>query len=220
MKNIYNSVDLTFLKRNATASDIIMLCERAKEFKVASVCVPSYFVSLAKENLKDCDVCVCTVVGFPNGNCSTNAKVAEAKQAFEDGATEIDMVINIGEAVDEKWDAVSKDITAIANVVRENQKNNEKALLKVIVETCCLNKEKIERMCQICAECGAEYIKTSTGFAEQGATPEVVEIMKRKIDKENYKLKIKASGGIRTIQDAKMYLNIGASRIGASNLSG
>ena len=218
MKNIWSKVDLTMLKRTTSSKDIMNLCEKAKILKTASVCVPSYYVSQAKFYLEDSDIKVCTVVGFPNGNCSTATKVAETIQALNDGALEIDMVINIGEAVAENWQYVADDIKAVVEAIDMHKRGCDIVTLKVIVETCCLNEWQIKKMCQICAECGADYIKTSTGFAEHGATIEAVSIMKETITKNNYDLKIKASGGIRTIEEAKKYIDFGTDRIGASNL--
>ena len=218
MNDIWSKVDLTVLKRTTTSSDIMHLCEKAKILQTASVCVPSYYVKQAKFYLDGSDVKVCTVVGFPNGNCSTFAKVSETIGALNDGATEIDMVVNVGEVVSENWVDVKKDIEAIVEAIDMHKRCCDTVILKVIVETCCLNEWQIRKMCQICAECGADFIKTSTGFAEYGATPEAVAIMKDSIDKNNYELKIKASGGIRTLEDAKKYIKLGADRIGASNL--
>ena len=218
MNRIWSKVDLTTLKRTTTSKDIMDLCEKAKYLKTASVCVPSYYVSQAKAYLEGSDVKVCTVVGFPNGNCSTFAKVAETIQALNDGALEIDMVVNVGEVVSENWNFVAEEIRTIVEAIDNHKRGCDIAILKVIVETCCLTEWQIKKMCQICAECGADYIKTSTGFAEHGATPEAVSIMKDMIDRNNYDLKIKASGGIRTLVDAKKYIDIGADRIGASNL--
>lgn len=219
MSNIWEKVDLTMLKRTTTSKDVMVLCEKAKVLNTASVCVPSYYVSQAKTYLGESDVKVCTVVGFPNGNCSTYAKVSETKQALDDGALEIDMVVNVGEVISENWHNVRNDIEAIVEAIDQNKRGCDIVILKVIIETCCLSEWQIRKMCQICAECGVDYIKTSTGFAEHGATPEVVAIMKDSIEKGKYDLKIKASGGIKTVADAKKYIEIGADRIGASNLS-
>ena len=175
-----------------------------------------YYVSFAYKLLRDSNVNVCTVVGFPNGNCSTMAKVAETINSIKDGATEIDMVANIGEVLSGHWEYVEKDIYAVKDAITNN--SNRKIILKVIVEICYLNEAQIVEMCKICSKCNADYIKTSTGFGSYGATKDAVKLMKKTIEENKYNLNIKASGGIRTIKDAKEYITIGADRIGASNL--
>lgn len=219
MKEVLSKVDLTALKSTTTESDILELCNKAKEMQTASVCVPSYFVGQAFRELKDTDIKVCTVVGFPNGNSTTSTKIFEALEAMRNNATEIDMVANIGQIVAENWNFVESDIKLLNDKIREYSLNNNKnVVLKVIVETCYLTDFQIEMMCKICADVGVDFIKTSTGFGSKGAELRTVRIMKECIDKNGYNLKIKASGGIRSIEGAKEFIEAGADRIGASSL--
>ncbi|WP_444644745.1 deoxyribose-phosphate aldolase [Caproiciproducens sp. R1] len=201
-------IDHTLLKPNATKGQIETLCTEARQHHFASVCVNSYYVPLANTLLKDSGVTVCCVVGFPLGAMSTQGKAFEAKQAVQDGAGEVDMVINIGALLDGDYETVLQDIRA---VVREA---HPKALLKVIIETCLLNDEQKGKACELAVEAGADFVKTSTGFSTGGATVHDVELMKRAVQG---KAKVKASGGVRTYEDAMNMIHAGADRIGTSN---
>lgn len=200
-------IDHTLLKANATFAEIEVLCKEAEKYNFASVCVPSYYVKSAYELLRKTKVKVCTVVGFPLGNSSTQTKVREAQIAIEEGAEEIDMVINQSAIKSGKWDDVQSDISQVKVATGSY-------ILKVILEICNLSDEEIARACQQANKAGADFVKTSTGFASGGATKEAVIIMKNNIGKN---LKIKASGGIRDLATAKEYIELGVSRIGTSS---
>ncbi|WP_444659750.1 deoxyribose-phosphate aldolase [Caproiciproducens sp. R2] len=201
-------IDHTLLKPNATKGQIETLCKEAREHHFASVCVNSYYVPLANTLLKDSGVTVCCVVGFPLGAMSTQGKASETKQAVQDGAGEVDMVINIGALLDGDYEAVLQDIRAVA------REAHPKALLKVIIETCLLNDEQKVKACELAVEAGADFVKTSTGFSTGGATVRDVELMKRTVQG---KARVKASGGVRTYEDAMNMIHAGADRIGTSN---
>ncbi|MDF1495534.1 deoxyribose-phosphate aldolase [Caproiciproducens sp. CPB-2] len=201
-------IDHTLLKPNATKGQIETLCKEAREHHFASVCVNSYYVPLANTLLKDSGVTVCCVVGFPLGAMSTQGKASETKQAVQDGAGEVDMVINIGALLDGDYEAVLQDIRAVA------REAHPKALLKVIIETCLLNDEQKVKACELAVEAGADFVKTSTGFSTGGATVRDVGLMKRTVQG---KAKVKASGGVRTYEDAMNMIHAGADRIGTSN---
>ena len=156
---------------------------------------------------------ICTVVGFPNGNSSTTLKAMEAAEAFENGATEVDMVINIGQLKAKNYEYVMKEIYYLSCMTHENA-----GTLKVIIETCLLEDEEIEKMCHICADAGADYIKTSTGFSTSGANEHVLNIMAKTIKENNLPLKIKAAGGISDKETAIKFLEIGVNRLGSSKL--
>ncbi|MDG1728364.1 MAG: deoxyribose-phosphate aldolase [Algibacter sp.] len=207
MKLLNRYIDHTLLKPNATKQDIIKLCDEAKEHHFYSVCINSSYVALAKAQLKNCEVKICTVVGFPLGAASTHAKVEETKQALSDGADEIDMVINVGFLKSKDFDAVWKDIEA----VKQQLPNN---ILKVILETCLLDEFEIIKASELAIQSGADFIKTSTGFGTGGATINDVKLMKS-VCKDC--LKIKASGGIRDQKTALAYINLGVSRLGTSS---
>ncbi len=211
-EDILSHVDHTLLKQTSTKEEILKICEEAKVNKVASVCIPPCFVHDAKEYLKD-TIPVCTVIGFPNGNTSTKSKIYETKIAIEDGAKEIDMVINVGKLKEKNYNYVQNEITELASICHENS-----AILKVIIETCLLDDDEIEKMCFVCANSFADYIKTSTGFSKQGANPHVVSIMIDTIKNNNLNLKVKAAGGISSVDDAKNYLEMGVDRLGTSRL--
>ena len=200
-------IDHTMLKPEATMMEIIKLCEEAKEYKFASVCVNPSRVSLAKEILAGTDVKVCTVIGFPLGATSINSKRFEADEAIKDGAQEVDMVINIGKLKDRDLDYVLEDIKAIVGV------SKDRALTKVIIETCLLTDEEKVIACSLANEAGADFVKTSTGFSTGGATKEDIILMRETVPK---KMEIKASGGIRTKEKAEEMIKNGATRIGAS----
>ncbi len=207
MQNLNKFIDHTLLKAFATIGDIKKLCEEAIEYDFFSVCVNSCHVAFAKAQLAKSDVKVCSVVGFPLGAMSTEAKAFEAKKAIEEGADEIDMVINIGWLKSEHFDAVWKEIEAVKNAIGNN-------VLKVILETCYLNKTEIIKASELALLSGADFVKTSTGFAPEGATFEVVKIIKSVVKNQ---AKIKVSGGIKDRITALKYITLGADRIGTSS---
>lgn len=199
-------IDHTLLKADARKDQIVALCNEAKKYDFASVCVNSGWVSLCKKMLEGSDVKVCTVVGFPLGAMSTAAKAFEAKQAVADGADEIDMVLNIGALKDGNDELVQKDIEAVVEAVSGK-------CIKVILETCLLNKDEIVRACKLCMNAKADFVKTSTGFSTSGATVEDVKLMK---DTVKDQCKVKAAGGVRTFADMEAMIAAGADRIGTS----
>lgn len=201
-------IDHTGLKQDLSKEQVIKLCNEAKEHEFAAVVVNSYYVGLVAEQLKGTKVKVASVVGFPLGACTTATKVFETEEAIRDGADEIDMVINIGALKDKDYDVVRNDIQSVLTVARG------KAIVKVIIESCLLSDDEIVKVCEICVDAGADYVKTSTGFSTGGATIEAISLMKRTINDKAY---IKASGGIRTYEDAISFINAGADRIGTSN---
>ena len=205
--NIYEHIDYTLLKATATYNDIWNLCEEAKEKGCASVCIPSCYVPFVYEHFPT--LSICTVVGFPLGNCSTATKVAEATEAVENGADEIDMVINIAHLTHGLYYAVKSEIEQIREAIGYS------VTLKVIIETCYLNEDEIAIATRLVDESSADYIKTSTGFGSRGASFEDIIIMKENIHNG---IKIKASGGIRTKEDMMKYIALGCDRIGASKL--
>lgn len=200
-------IDHTLLKPDARESDIIKLCREALEYKFASVCVNASNVKLADSFLHGTDVKVCTVVGFPLGATTKETKAFEAAQAIENGASEVDMVINIGALKSGKSDTVEEDIRAVADVCKG------KALLKVIIETCLLTDEEKTTACELSKKAGANFVKTSTGFSTSGATAEDITLMRRIVGPE---MGVKASGGIRNLETALRMIEAGATRIGAS----
>jgi deoxyribose-phosphate aldolase len=200
--------DHTLLKPEATEADIKKLCAEAREYDFASVCVNSCYAEYAAQQLTDCDVNVCCVVGFPLGAMCTDAKAFEADMACSAGASEIDMVISIGALRDGRFDDVSDDIAAVAGIVYEHD-----AILKVILETCLLTDEEIKKACTIAVDAGADFVKTSTGFSAGGAEADKVRLMKETVGDE---AKVKASGGIRDLAAAEKMIEAGASRIGTS----
>ena len=199
-------IDHTLLKPDATKEGIDKLLAEAKEYDFASVCVNPYWVAYCAQVLKDSDVKVCTVIGFPLGANTTATKVFEAKEAIANGADEIDMVINIGELKAGNDAEVEADIHALAEA-------SGNKLLKVIIETCLLTDQEKVRACQLAVKAGADYVKTSTGFSTGGATIPDVILMRQTVGDQ---VGVKASGGARTYQDAKAFVEAGASRIGAS----
>lgn len=207
IKSICSKVDHTELSPTAKKEDIINLCTDAKKYGTASVCVAPAFVKCAAEYLKG-DIKVCTVVGFPNGYSTTASKCFETKEAIENGADEIDMVINLGLLKDGKYQELEDEIRAVKQTCKD-------LVLKVIVESCLLTPEEIALMCRIVHSAGADYIKTSTGFSKSGATPEAVRIMAQNRPEG---LKIKASGGISSLEDAESYIALGADRLGTSRI--
>ena len=217
-KMICGKVDHTNLKKTATTKDILQLCKEAEKYGAKSVCVAPHFVEYASIILKDKGPVVCTVIGFPNGYSTTAIKVAETADALMNGADEIDMVVNINLLKEGRYEEVLREIQAIADVCKSGKFSDKEATLKVIVETCLLTKDEIKIMCGICISGGADYIKTSTGFDKKGADIEDIRMMKEFIGDRG--LKIKASGGIRTLEDARDMIEAGADRIGASSLFG
>ena len=200
-------IDHTNLKNTATLKDIEKLCNEAIEYNFASVCVYPYYVTLAKKLLKGTNVEVCTVIGFPSGESTKETKVFEAINAVENGATEIDMVINISALKNKDYDYVKDEIEEIRDAI-------DGKVLKVIIETCLLTKEEIIKMTAICNETFVNFIKTSTGFGEYGARVEDVKLIN---EHKGELLEIKASGGIKTMEDLEDMVNAGATRIGTSN---
>ena len=199
-------IDHTQLSADATKDKIKKLCDEAKEYDFASVCVNSCWVKYCKEELKDSSVNVCTVVGFPLGAMATRAKAYEAKCAVEDGADEVDMVINIGDLKDGDYKAVENDI-------REVKKACGDKLLKVIIECCLLTDEEKVKACELSLSAGADYVKTSTGFSKWGAKEENVALMRNTVGD---KMGVKAAGGIRDRETAEKMISSGASRLGCS----
>lgn len=200
-------IDHTLLKADATSAQIKQLCQEAKDYDFKSVCVHPAFVPQATELLKGSDVEVCTVIGFPLGANTTATKVFEAKNAIANGATEVDMVINISQAKDGQWEAVEEEIKQIAEAVKG------KAVLKVIVETALLTDEEIKNATEATVNAGADFVKTSTGFSTRGASLNDVQIMNTVTQG---RIGIKASGGVSNRQDALNMVEAGATRIGAS----
>ena len=199
-------IDHTLLKADATKEQITKLCKEAKQYDFASVCVNTCYVPLCKELLKDSDVKVCTVVGFPLGAMDSKSKAYEAKTAVLNGAEEVDMVINIGALKD-------KDYKYVTNDIKEIVEASKPAIVKVIIETCLLTDEEKIEACKCVLEAKAAFVKTSTGFSTNGATLEDVKLMKETV-KDN--CKVKAAGGIRTYEDAIKMIEAGAERLGCS----
>lgn len=200
--------DHTLLKPEASQKDILKICRDAVYYKFASVCVNGCYVSFAAKQLKGSDVKVSAVSGFPLGAMSTDVKYYEIKDYLTNGAGEIDMVINIGALKDGKYDYVKEEITSLSKLCHEH-----KATLKVILETCLLSEEEIINACIISEKSGADFVKTSTGFSTGGATTEHVRLMKKTVGSN---VQIKASGGIRTLEDALKMIDSGADRLGCS----
>ena len=205
--DIAKMIDHTMLKADATKDTILRYCEEAKDNGFASVCVNSSYVALVAKALQGSGVHTCTVVGFPLGAMSTKGKAFEAKQAVEDGACEVDMVLHIGALKDKDYLYVKEDIRAVVMA-------SKPALVKVILETCLLNKEEIRIASALSEEAGADFIKTSTGFSTGGATVEDIRIMKESVSP---KMKLKASGGIRSREFAEELIAAGADRLGVGN---
>ena len=207
LKDILVKCDHTLLGQTATWADIKAICDDGMKFKTASVCIPAAYVKQAKEYVGDA-LAICTVIGFPNGYATTAAKCFMAHDAVQNGADEVDMVINIGWAKDAKWD----DITA---EIRDIKGHCGDKILKVIIETCLLTDEEKIALCKCVSDSGADYIKTSTGFSTAGATFADVELFSKHVAPH---VKIKAAGGISNLQDAEDFINLGASRLGTSRI--
>lgn len=206
-EEILSRVDHTLLKQGSTWEQIKKILDEAMEAHTASACIPPYFVKRAKEYVGD-RLPICTVIGFPNGNMTTATKVFETKDAVANGADEIDMVINIGMVKETNYDAIIDEINDIKAAC-------DGRILKVIIETCLLTDEEIVDMCRLVTQSDADFIKTSTGFSEGGATFEDVELMKDYVGPD---LKIKAAGGISSVEDAERFIALGADRLGTSRL--
>lgn len=204
---IFQMVDHTLLTQTATWSDIKQICDDAIAYGVASVCIPPSYVKRVKEYVKD-RMAVCTVIGFPNGYQTTDVKVFEAKDAINNGADEIDMVINLGLVKDGEYDELLEEIKKLKAACGER-------ILKVIIETCLLMEEEKIRLCDVVTRAGADYIKTSTGFSKAGATFEDVALFAKHVGKN---VKIKAAGGISSFEDAEKFIELGASRLGTSRI--
>ena len=205
-EELYRFVDHTALKAVTTWKEIQQLCQEARFFRMASVCIPSSYVKRAHEYFPELNIC--TVVGFPLGNANTEAKLMETRQALADGASEIDMVINLGMVKERDYDRVLEEIQAVKQACGGK-------VLKVIIETCLLTEDEKLEMCRVVTRSGAEYIKTSTGFSTGGATFADVELMKKYIGKD---VKVKAAGGISSFDDAEKFISLGAERLGTSRL--
>lgn len=205
--DIAKYIDHTILKPEATVREVDQLIEEAKTYHFASVCVNPFFVAYAKEKLKDSDVKVCTVIGFPLGANTSNVKAFEATDAVNNGADEIDMVIAIGALKAGRLNEVQHDMEAVV-------KASQGRLVKVILETCLLTKDEIVIACQLAMAAGVDFVKTSTGFNKYGATVEDVALMKKTVQDN---LKVKASGGIRSLEDALKMIEAGADRLGTSS---
>ena len=200
-------IDHTVLAADATRQKIIDLCREARENNFASVCINSSWVALAKKELEGSDVNVCTVVGFPLGAASSAAKAFEAETAVKDGASEVDMVINVGALKSGMYDFVKEDIKAVRKAVGDK-------VLKVIIETCLLTDDEKRIACQLSEEAGADFVKTSTGFSKAGATVEDVRLMRSSVSE---RVQVKASGGIRSYETALAMIDAGATRLGTSS---
>lgn len=205
-KSVAGIIDHTILKPNATKEQIIKLCNEAKEYGFASVCVNPTHIALCAEQLKGTEVAVCTVIGFPLGANTSAVKAFETKDAIANGATEVDMVVNVGAIKDGNWDLVQSDIAAVVEAANGT-------LVKVIIETCLLTDEEKAQVSKVAKAAGANFVKTSTGFSTGGATPHDVAIMREAVGPE---LGVKASGGIHNAEEAIACINAGATRLGCS----
>ena len=207
VKEILKHVDHTLLTQQATWEEIRQICDDAKEYGTASVCIPPSYVKQAKEYVQD-KMAVCTVIGFPNGYMTTKTKEFETKDALANGADEIDIVINIGWVKDKKFDCVEEEIRTLKAACGDK-------ILKVIIETCLLTDEEKKEMCRVVTRAGADYIKTSTGFSKAGATFADIELFAANIGPN---VKMKAAGGISSMADAEKFLELGADRLGTSRI--
>ena len=216
LSELTNSIDHTLLKPDTTRKDILMVCEQAEQYQFASLCINPCYVSLASEALSGSRVGVASVVGFPLGAQTPPTKAFEAREALANGAREIDMVIHMGALKNKEYNVVEKDIQTIADLCHQAATgNHEKRLLKVIIETCLLTEEEKRIACQLCVAGGADMVKTSTGFGTAGANLEDVRLMHDLVAPHG--LGVKASGGIRTLEDALAMLDAGATRLGTSS---
>lgn len=204
---ILRKVDHTLLSQTATFDDIKLICDDAIKYNVASVCIAPYYVKIAKEYVGE-RAKICTVIGFPNGYNDLETKKFETESAIKNGADEIDMVINICALKDKKYDYVLSEISEIKELCK-------KKILKVIIETCLLDESEKIKMCEIVSKAGADFIKTSTGFSKSGATFEDIRLFKEYISPN---VKIKAAGGIKSMEDAEKFIKLGAERLGTSRI--
>ena len=207
ISNILSHVDHTLLKPEATWDQIKTLCDEAMEFGCATVFIPPAYVKPAADYVQG-NLKLCTVIGFPNGYNTTACKAAETKDAIENGADEIDMVINLGWVKDGRWDDVLNEIRRVKAAAGTH-------ILKVIIETCLLTEEEKLRLCDVVSRSGADFIKTSTGFSKGGATPEDIRLMREHCAPE---VRVKAAGGISTLEDAELFVSLGADRLGSSRI--
>lgn len=207
MNKISKYIDHTVLKPESVSSDVKQICEEAIEYDFKTVCIQPYWVNYAKELLKDSDVGITTVIGFPLGANTEGIKAAETKVAIMDGATEVDMVINIGALKDENYEVVLQDIESVVDAAGN-------VPVKVIIETSLLTKGEKIKACELAKKAGAAFVKTSTGFSTGGATIEDIRLMRATVGPE---MGVKASGGVRNYEDAKAMIEAGATRIGASS---
>ncbi len=207
LKEILSKVDHTLLSQSATKSEIKALCDDAVKYGCASVCIAPAYVTFAKSCVGNA-LAVCTVIGFPNGNMTTAAKCFETEDAVNNGADEIDIVINIGWVKDKKFDAVLDEIRAVKKACKGK-------ILKVIIETCLLTENEKIALCRVVSESGADFIKTSTGFSTGGATKDDIKLFAENISGG---LKIKAAGGISSLEDAEEFISLGAARLGTSRI--
>lgn len=207
INEILSKVDHTLLSQSATWEEIKVICDDGMKYSTASVCIPASFVKQAKEYVGE-RLTICTVIGFPHGYSTTATKVFETADAIKNGADEIDMVINVGWLKDKKYDDILKEINAIKDACNGK-------ILKVIIETCLLTDEEKIKMCEIVSNSNADYIKTSTGFSTGGATKADIELFAKHTTNDK---KIKAAGGIASIEDAEDFINLGASRLGTSRI--
>ena len=208
INRILSACDHTLLRQNATIKEIYELCDDAVKYHTASVCIPPCYVKQAKDYIAGSGVKICTVIGFPNGNETTETKRFETLDALDNGADEIDMVINIGMLKAGEYDRVFGEIRSIKTICGDH-------ILKVIIETCLLTDDEKREMCEIVTRSGADYIKTSTGFSAGGATFDDVKLMSENIGPG---VKIKAAGGISSLEDAERFMELGASRLGTSRI--
>ncbi len=207
IKELVKHVDHTLLTQTATWEEIRQICDDAVHYGTASVCIPPCYVKKAKEYVGE-RMAVCTVIGFPNGYATAETKALEAKEALENGADEIDMVINIGWVKEGRYDLVGAEIKTLKWVCQDK-------ILKVIIETCLLTDEEKIQMCRVVTESGADYIKTSTGFSTAGATFDDVRLFAKHVGPN---VRIKAAGGISSLEDAEKFLELGADRLGTSRI--
>lgn len=206
-REILRRLDHTLLKQTATWEQIRKICDEGREYQTASVCIPPCYVKRAREYVKK-QLAICTVIGFPNGNTTTETKVQEAREVLSDGADEIDMVINLGMVKEGDFQSVYEEICRLREV-------SQGKILKVIIETCLLTQEEKIKLCQVVTEAKADFIKTSTGFAEGGATFEDVRLLRKYVGAN---VKVKAAGGIASVEDAEKFIELGADRLGTSRL--
>ncbi len=209
-KNLLTHTDHTLLRVDSTWDEIVEIIDDGIKYETASVCIPASFVAPAAAYIEDQDATlpVCTVIGFPNGYSTTAVKAFEAKDAVENGASEIDMVVNVGWVKEGRWDWIIDEIDEVKKACGDK-------ILKVIIESCLLTKDEIVGMCQAINQSNADFIKTSTGFSTGGATFEVIKLMKENMDPSK---QIKAAGGISTLEDAEKFLELGADRLGSSKV--